>query len=768
MPEVQKYSLPESLNKADKELSNSISLLGMTALTMPQYNSAMRSNMFTSHIRQYLALLKSEFPYLATGAENDVGKNSSGYKKYPHEFEIVKKIEKFKGMIDDPCIYTLFIFDHETQQFDVITRKPIENLTENFGFEYDNDVIDSFKEGDTISPDTILYKSKSYDDDMNYGYGKNVRTMYTLEPFTTEDAAVVSESLAREMTSIETEAIRVGLNDNDFLINLYGLRGDITDDNYMVYYKPLPEIGQKVSGVLLATRRQFNNQLLFDFKRDSLNEIHEGDSTIYVGIDEEIVDYTIYNNNEETKETSFNRQVNEILYYQNKYYKEIRDTCLEIKNSGFKYSKDVDYLLKRSEEMLDTKKKWKDGDNAFSNMVIEITIKKVVPLSKGQKITGRYGNKSVISEIRPDSEMPYTADGERVDLLLNVLAIINRTTSMPLFELAITSIASQVRKKMASFRSFKKREELLIDFLHMFNPKDASEFKRQYDPLPLDEKKEWIQSAIDDGIYLHQPPVNEPGPIFYRIRDILAKYDWLKPDKVFINKWGREIPVLNNNWIGYMYILKLKQSDRRGFSVRSTGAIDIKGLPTRSHKNKNHLEQNSTSAIRFGEYETLNLSIGLPMEDIALFHAFYRTSIKGRKDIVKMQFTDPDSPDHYVNIDPEYDSRVIEIFEVICKSLSIGITFDKAENEILELNRSVIRPQKLNDLTILCSDYELFLIERGKEIRDVILEDNTIMEFPELEEEIDTYMQFHNYIRENETVRDIIGDSWMDNYVLPS
>ena len=87
------------------------------------------------------------------------------------------------------------------------------------------------------------------------------------------------------------------------------------------------------------------------------------------------------------------------------------------------------------------------------------------------------------------------------------------------------------------------------------------------------------------------------------------------------------------------------------------------------------MEQTSTSAIRFGEYETLNLSIGLPMEDIALFHAFYRTSIKGRKDIVKMQFTDPDAEDHYVDIDPRYDSRVIEIFQVICKALSIGIDF---------------------------------------------------------------------------------------------
>ena len=33
----------------------------------------------------------------------------------------------------------------------------------------------------------------------------------------------------------------------------------------------------------------------------------------------------------------------------------------------------------------------------------------------------RYGNKSVVSEIRPDDEMPYTHDGRKVELLLNLL-----------------------------------------------------------------------------------------------------------------------------------------------------------------------------------------------------------------------------------------------------------------------------------------------------------------------------------------------------------
>lgn len=389
MPEVQKYSLTEELMKADEKYQGSLALTGMTSMTFPSYINSMRSTMFTSHLKQFLNLSDPEFPYVFTNAENMVGKYSTGYKKVEHNCIVYRKVVKFEDIIPNPNYYKLFIFDKKKQRFDVITRKPMEDLTENFGYQYNNDVIDSLSEGDEIKKNTVLYRSTSYDEDMNYAYGKNVCAMYTLDPYTSEDAAVVSRSLANSFNSIETEVIPIGLNDNDYMVNLYGDHGDIDMGvDLEDYYKPLPEIGTIVGGTLVAIRRQFNNQLLFDFKRESLNEIHEGDLIYYVNEESEIVDYTIYNNNEELKDTTFNRQINNMIRSQNKYYGEILETCKEIMNSGYEYTREVDYLYKRAQEMLDTKKKWKEGDSAFSNMVIEVTIKQVVPLAKGQKVTG--------------------------------------------------------------------------------------------------------------------------------------------------------------------------------------------------------------------------------------------------------------------------------------------------------------------------------------------------------------------------------------------
>lgn len=144
MAEKQMYSLIDELEAADQKYTGSPSLLGMTALSFPGYVNSMRSTMFTSHLKQFKTLTHPDFPYLFTNVENVVGKHSGGYKKTKHKYEVYRKVEKFGDILDTPMIYKLFLFDKENGYFDVITRKPVEDLTENFGYAYNNDEIDSY------------------------------------------------------------------------------------------------------------------------------------------------------------------------------------------------------------------------------------------------------------------------------------------------------------------------------------------------------------------------------------------------------------------------------------------------------------------------------------------------------------------------------------------------------------------------------------------------------------------------------------------------
>lgn len=740
MAEVKKFSLTEKLKEADRTLMGSPSLLGMTALTYPNYVNAMRSTMFTSHLKQFLNLLYPESPFVFTNNENTVGELSSGYYKAKHNLRIYRKINKFEDIMDEPSkVVKVFIYDKDEKTYDVIERKECEDLTENFGYEYINDVIDSLEDGDEVKKGEVLYRSTSYDEDMNYGYGRNVTVAYTLDPYTSEDAAIASKRICPLLASIESDKIKIPLNGNDYLINKYG------DD---LNYKPLPDIGEKVSGRIAVSRRQFNNQLLFDFKDDSLQEIHEGDIIFYVDDDVEVLDYTIYDNRDEEIDNPFYEQINKYAHSEEKYYSEIIKTCKEIMNSGEKYTRNIDYLYKRALAMLDKKKKWKESnDSVFGNMEIEISIRRKVPLAKGCKITGRYGNKSVIAEIWDDEKMPRTADGRQVDILLNLLAIINRTTAFPLYELFITGSAYQVRQYMKTLPTLVEKENTLFKFIRIFNEKQDEEMYADYKKLSKSKREEYIEDAIENGIYIHQTPMWESFPIFYRCQNLLREFPFIKRDTCYITKWNREIKILSEYFIGEMYIMKLKQSDRRGFSARSTGALDNKSLPTKSLKNKTHQERISSSCIRFGEYETYNFLIALLSEDTALFHALYRTSTKGRKDLIKLMFSGNLGEDAIGQIDASYTNRVAEIFEIILKALGIKCNFIDDDDELLLVkDNKNIGMHTIEGKTYFCTDYQAYLIQKYYDIKEEILLQNPIMLGNDLYKSIEKEMKIRALI----------------------
>lgn len=372
----EKYNLREALLKSDELFRGDRSIEGKGMLTMPQYNNSMRSVMFASHLNQYKNQLYPDFPQFFTGGENVVGKHSDGYKKLD-ESVVYRKIVKFEGLVENPTVYKLFLYNKTKQMFEVIERKPDEDLVEVFGYRYNTDVIDSFVEGQEIDAGTIAYRSTSYDEHMNYSYGKDVITMYSLEPFTSEDAAIVSDELANKMVAPEVELNIATLNENDYPLNLYG---DETN------YKTFPDIGEYSSGILMATRRKFNNQVLFDFKADMLDHATDTDTKYY--LNGKVVDIDIYCNNEELPDNSFYHQIFTYWCYQNAYYRQIKQTCEEIFDSGEKFSKDVDYAYKRACQMLDLERKWKEKDSAFSNVQIQILVEREVGLTVGQKVSG--------------------------------------------------------------------------------------------------------------------------------------------------------------------------------------------------------------------------------------------------------------------------------------------------------------------------------------------------------------------------------------------
>ncbi len=77
------------------------------------------------------------------------------------------------------------------------------------------------------------------------------------------------------------------------------------------------------------------------------------------------------------------------------------------------------------------------GDKLESGIIkrIHIEIAELRSISVGDKLSGRHGNKGVISKILPESDMPYMADGRPVDMILTPLGVPSRMNLGQIMEL---------------------------------------------------------------------------------------------------------------------------------------------------------------------------------------------------------------------------------------------------------------------------------------------------------------------------------------------
>ena len=723
--------LKEELKEKEKEFYFKDDIFGLNLLTNSCYLNASRNLMFTSHLRQFTNILNPDFPKVFTNYENLVGKYSSGYYSAKNDLEIVDIIPRFEDGVNDKHLYTVIIYDKKKESYDIIIKKNVEDLTEIYGFTYNNEVMDTLKPGDHVDKGTVLYKSPSYNKNMNYCYGKNARYMYMLDPYTIEDGIAISKSFSKKMTSSEVHTLKVSLNDNDILCNLFGNNDE---------YKCFPDIGEYSDMIVCAKRRIFNNQLLYDVKKSNLRKINFNSDVLSL-CSGKVMDIVIYSNKliEEIPDNSFNKQIIKYLKMQERYYRKLYEVTSRIIESGEDYSSDIGFYYKKSRDILDPNIKWKDEDGSiFSNMIIEFTIVRNMPLKVGQKITGRYGNKGIISEIRDDEDMPELENGERVDVIFNTLGVINRLNPAQLYEQSITFITDRVAERIRTLSSMKEKEELLLKMMSYFNEKEEKKLKKYISKLTKSEKERFFTNVEKGEIYVHIPPMWEKESLFDRLTRLYKEFDWIKPYDVYIRKFGRRIKIIKPLVIGSMYIIKLKQTSEKGFSARSTGSINKRGVPEKSNKNKHYQELYSKTPIRIGEQENGNGIIGVPSETVAQLHLYHRSSPLARLDLSKALMTNIKQLKDF-NVGPDFTNRNVEILNAYLKALGVKIVFDDAMKIDIDTG-------ELEDHII---DGKLYITDKST-YNDLLVEEEIRKKYRETEVFVGTPEEFEELI-EKET-----------------
>jgi DNA-directed RNA polymerase subunit beta' len=111
------------------------------------------------------------------------------------------------------------------------------------------------------------------------------------------------------------------------------------------------------------------------------------------------------------------------------------------------------------------------------------------PMVVGDKISGRYGNKGIITKIIPNSDAPHNKDGKRIDLIMSPAGVPGRINPSQLLETAAGKWAKKVGKKyivknfsgensLADITAKLKQEKIEVEE-QLFDGKDGKPFENK-------------------------------------------------------------------------------------------------------------------------------------------------------------------------------------------------------------------------------------------------------------------------------------------------
>ncbi|MCL2770856.1 MAG: DNA-directed RNA polymerase subunit beta [Firmicutes bacterium] len=96
--------------------------------------------------------------------------------------------------------------------------------------------------------------------------------------------------------------------------------------------------------------------------------------------------------------------------------REVKDTSLRVENGEGGVVVDVKILSRKNKDEL---------DNGV-NTQVKVFVAQKRKISVGDKMAGRHGNKGIVAKVMPAADMPFMANGQPIDMLLNPLGVPSR------------------------------------------------------------------------------------------------------------------------------------------------------------------------------------------------------------------------------------------------------------------------------------------------------------------------------------------------------
>ena len=196
-------------------------------------------------------------------------------------------------------------------------------------------------------------------------------------------------------------------------------------------------------------------------------------------------------------------------------------------------------------------------------------------LKVGDKMSGRHGNKGIVSTIVPEVDMPYMKSGKSIDIFLNPLGVPSRMNIGQILEVHLGLAGKKLGDQLLEIFD-KKQGEWLKDL--------REKMATVADVAKLVNAKDFVASLDDDQLLAYASDwakgVKFATPVFEGVNEDelkkLFELAAIDPDgkmELYDGKTGDKLKERVN--VGYMYMLKLHHLVDEKVHARSTGPYSL-------------------------------------------------------------------------------------------------------------------------------------------------------------------------------------------------
>jgi DNA-directed RNA polymerase subunit beta len=422
-----------------------------------EHDDANRALMGSNMQRQAVPLMVTEVPFVGTGMEEKVARDS-GAVVIARESGIVTKVDAREIIIGQDHSYALKVYQRSNANT-CVHQTPLVKLGE------------KVEKGQIIA-DGVATKSG------RIALGRNVLVAFMpWRGYNFEDAILINERVVREdkFTSIhierfECECRETRLGNEEITRDIPNVGEDALKD---LTPEGIVRVGAEVkAGDILVgkvtpkSEKELSpeERLLRAIFGEKAADVRDTSLTLSPGITGVIVNVEVFQRNErgrkakadKVKESSEiekiqeyyaqelefatgekNKKLSDILGLDEKKVGMLGIEDLEEDSEGREalslYNDRVNELREEEEREIDRVKK---GDElpagVLKRVVVYVATKR--KLSVGDKMAGRHGNKGIVSRILPEEDMPFMENGQAVDIVLNPLGVPSRMNVGQLLE----------------------------------------------------------------------------------------------------------------------------------------------------------------------------------------------------------------------------------------------------------------------------------------------------------------------------------------------